>query len=335
MTHDTTRRLHAAHSLLPHSWQQTCDEAHAFAPVNIALAKYWGKRDEALHLPVTDSFSLSLALGTKTYITKGKTSDAFWLNGEEVMPSSLFYKRMHEFLDLVRPDPLFTFSVHTENKVPTGAGLASSASGFAALSLALNSFFGWLLTLKELSLLARLGSGSACRSIAPGFMLWHKGQMDDGSDSYAEPLPDKWEELSCGIFYLSSKQKEIDSRTAMKLSQETSPYYPLWPDIVAKNMQDIQQGIRTKDFPRFGQAVEQNALAMHALMQTATPPFSYYTEHTVSIMKSIWQARKEGLGIYFTMDAGPNIKALFLKKDISKVISLFPSLSLVDLLHHK
>ena len=332
MTEDKERRFHAAHALLPLSWQQTLPEAHAFAPINIALAKYWGKRDEALHLPVTDSFSISLALGTKTSISRGNASDRFWLNNVEIDSASVFYKRMQEFLDLIRPDPSFTFSVHTENSIPTAAGLASSASGFAALTLSLNSFFGWNLSQKKLSILARLGSGSACRSIHPGFMLWHKGENNDGSDSYAEPFSEKWEELAFGVFYLSTKKKDLDSRKAMKRSQETSPYYPLWPEVVVKNMSDIQTGITTKEFSLFGQATEQNALSMHALIHTATPSFSYYIEETLLTMKNIWQARNEGVEIYFTMDAGPNIKAIFLKRDLKKITSLFPSLVLVDII---
>jgi diphosphomevalonate decarboxylase len=117
----------------------------------------------------------------------------------------------------------------------------------------------------------------------------------------------------------------------MKRSQETSPYYPLWPDVVAKDLFDITEGIKTKNFSQFGQAIEQNALAMHALMHTAAPPFSYYTSDTISTMKHIWQARNEGVEIYFTMDAGPNIKAFFLKKDICDIISIFKSISLVEL----
>lgn len=332
MTSPYERRMAAAHALLPNFWEQACHEARAFAPVNIALAKYWGKRDEVLHLPMTDSFSLSLDLGTKTVISRGGETDTVWLNNQEVDPASPFYRRMQEFLDLARPDPSFTFSVRTENMVPTAAGLASSASGFAALSLALNTFFDWNLSLQSLSCLARLGSGSACRSVFPGFMLWRKGYKDDGSDSYAEPFPATWKDLSLGIFYLSTKKKELDSREAMKKSQTTSPFYPLWPTVVAKHLSEITEGILTQNFSLFGQAIEQNALSMHALMHTASPPFSYYTEETVSTMKNIWQERREGLEMYFTMDAGPNIKLLFLKKDREKVTSLFPSIVNVDLL---
>jgi diphosphomevalonate decarboxylase len=331
VTEDSDRRLLAAHSILPKTWKQTVTHAEAFAHVNIALAKYWGKRDEALHLPVTDSFSACLALGTQTSISKASDADSFWLNDVTLDPSSVFSGRLKEFLDLVRPDPSFFFCIQTKNQVPTAAGLASSASGFAALTLALNSFFGWNLAPQKLSCLARLGSGSACRSVFPGFALWHKGEKQDGSDSYAEPFPDKWEELAMGIFFLSTKEKELDSRAAMMRSQKTSPYYPLWPDLVKRNLVDITQGIKTKDFSRFGQALEQNALGMHALMHTATPPFSYYTVETVSTMKRIWQARNEGLEIYFTMDAGPNIKAFFLKNDTSKILSLFESIRLIEL----
>ncbi|NCX93179.1 MAG: diphosphomevalonate decarboxylase, partial [Gammaproteobacteria bacterium] len=172
-----------AQSLLPHIGPQH-EEGSAFAPANIALVKYWGKRDEALNLPLTDSLSLSLKThGTTTRIRIIEESqDRFFLNGARVPPESDFYRRTHEFLNLFRHQE--NFEMHTESNIPIAAGLASSASGFAALVLALDDLCGWQLPKEKLSVLARLGSGSACRSFWPHWVKWQKGERDDGLDSH-------------------------------------------------------------------------------------------------------------------------------------------------------
>lgn len=327
-----TRRYQAAQALLPKKWEQIVETGEAFAPVNIALVKYWGKRDEELLLPVTDSFSVSLDLGTTTKISRFHgILDEVFLNGERVERSSSFFEKIFEFLNLIRPDPSFAFCIDTKNTVPTAAGLASSASGFAALVLALNTFFGWNMQNQELSILARLGSGSACRSVLPGFMHWKKGEKEDGSDSFAEPFLETWKDLCLGVMYVDTCKKEVSSRIAMKRSQETSPFYREWPNAVEKSLLDVLEGIKEKDFYRFGQAVEQNALAMHATMLTAIPAVSFFKEKTIAVMNAVWKAREEGLAVFFTMDAGPNVKILFLKKDEQEVKKRFPSVSTIRL----
>lgn len=326
------RRFKAVQAFLPKKWKQEVDFAEAFAPVNIALVKYWGKRDEELMLPVTDSFSVSLDLGTTTKISRFRgPQDEVFLNGERVERSSFFFEKVFEFLNLVRPDPSFTFFIDTKNTVPTAAGLASSASGFAACALALNVFFGWNLDISSLSILARLGSGSACRSVLPGFMHWKKGEREDGSDSFAEPFSEIWEDLCLGVMYVDIYEKEVSSRVAMKRSQMTSPLYQAWPHTVEKNLVEVLEGIEMRDFYRFGQAVEQNALAMHATMLTAVPVISFFKEKTIAVMNIVWQARKEGVPVFFTMDAGPNVKILFLKKDASEIQKRFPLISIISL----
>lgn len=329
---EMSRKALAVKSIIPTSNHPAVQEATASAPVNIALAKYWGKRDEELHLPVTDSFSVALNLQTTTTIRQGSSFDEITLNSSSLSPTSPFYTRLVAFLDLFRPHPSFAFSIATTNAVPTAAGLASSASGFAALILALNTFFGWNLSRQQLSCLARLGSGSACRSVYPGFVRWQQGVRDDGSDSYAIPFDDWWPELGFAILMLSSKEKPISSREAMRLSVETSPVYSLWPEQVARDIHAIEDAIKKRDFPSFGSTVEKNALMMHATMFTSTPPVCYWLEETISSMNKVWRARKEGIHMYFTMDAGPNIKLLFLKAEASMILQYFPEAQLVDLL---
>lgn len=327
-----TRAIQAAHRLLPLTWHPIVEEATASAPVNIALAKYWGKRDEQLHLPMTDSLSVALDLFTTTTVKKALSpSDEVILNGMCMPPQSAFYTRCARFLDLFRPSPQFSFSITTTNTVPTAAGLASSASGFAALTMALNSFFGWKLSSQQVSALSRLGSGSACRSVYKGFVRWQKGECPEGTDSYAIPCKGWWPELRLAVLMLSTKEKPISSREAMRLSVETSPYYDLWPQIVEKDIHAILTTIDERNFPAFGRLVERNALMMHSTMLTSTPPVCYWIEETITAMKTIWDARHHGIPVYFTIDAGPNIKLLFLSKDSQAVMEKFPQAFAVSL----
>jgi len=318
--------------LIPNQFTSVKESATAFAPINIALAKYWGKRDIDLHLPVTDSFSVAINAGTKTTVAQAAEADIVSLNDKSIFPSSPFYQRLTSFLDLFRPSSHFFFSISTRNSIPTAAGLASSASGFAALVLALNQFFGWELKAEKLSILARLGSGSACRSIYSGFVHWKKGSRADGMDSFAIPIEAWWEELAFGTCMISDTIKPIDSRKAMEQTVKTSPLYQMWPQQVERNLHEIEQAVRSKNFSLFGRAVEQNALCMHATMLASAPPICYWQEGSLQTMRAIWRARNDGLEVYFTMDAGPNVKLFFLQKDQQKVAQAIPSFSPLALL---
>jgi len=311
---------------LPDHWDAVVSESTAFAPVNIALIKYWGKRDEQLYLPVTDSFSIALQHGTTTTIRRSKHCDRVECNGNEIKAEEPFFQRAIAFLDLFRPSPEYYFYLCTFNDLPTAAGLASSASGFAALIFALNRFFGWNGTNEQLSALARLGSGSASRSLYPGFVEWKAGIKSSGEDSYAVSYPEIWPELRLGVFLVSEKQKPISSREAMKRTVATSPLYAVWPQQVRSDMKTIKHAIAKRDFDLFGQIVERNALCMHATMHTSTPVLSYWLPETVQTMSRIWKARQEGRPLYFTMDAGPNVKLLFLEQDEPFVSQHFPEL---------
>ncbi len=334
------KRVEAFKEIIPASYGPVVTTAIEKAPVNIALIKYWGKRDSDLNLPVTDSLSISIQRYTTTAISKSKkNSDTVFLNGKEVSTSSSFYQKLVEFLNHVRPSVDFYFEINTSNDIPTGAGLASSASGFSALSLALNSFFGWDLSLSALSKLARLGSGSACRSIYPGLVYWKKGDMALGEDSYAIPLPKKFPELVLGVFFISEKEKEISSRLAMEATVKTSPLYKSWPNTVDLHMSELQalldklehESEFAEAFPAFGKICEQNALSMHATMIASSPPILYWTPKTAELMKAIFQYRQEiEVPIYITMDAGPNIKVLFLERDRKRIQDQFSELVVVE-----
>lgn len=306
------------------------DHGRAFAPANIALCKYWGKRDDSLNLPVTSSLSVSLGnLGATTTIRLCDGPDRVSLNGVPVESQAPFAKRLSAFLDLFRTEGA-GYHVDTESTVPVAAGLASSASGFAALVLALDALYGWALDRRALSILARLGSGSACRSVYDGFVEWHAGARADGMDSHAEPLDAEWPQLRIGWLALATGAKPVGSRAAMQRTRETSALYAAWPEKAADDLVAIRQAIRDRSFDALGPAVESNALAMHATMWAAWPPVGYWLPETVHVIREVWAAREDGLSVYLTMDAGPNVKLLFVEADRERVEQRFPSLQVVN-----
>jgi diphosphomevalonate decarboxylase len=314
--------------LLKRAKAKPAARGEAFAPANIALCKYWGKRDAELNLPVNSSLSISLGkLGTHTVVKFAKTADKVFLNGKPA-PAD-FAARISKFLNLFRSDGQF-FEVRTKNNIPTAAGLASSASGFAALVKALDQLFGWGFNPRELSMLARLGSGSASRSIYNGFVVWHAGARADGMDSYAEELSNPWKNLCIGILEVSKGRKKTGSTDGMNRTVETSELYESWPAQADCDFDELRTAIVAQDFNLLGETAENNALAMHATMLAAWPPLCYWKPQSVALMQKVWQAREDGLELYFTMDAGPNLKLLFLKENQSAVKALFPKVQIVN-----
>ena len=316
--------------VLPKCWGEPCSSGTAFAPANIALCKYWGKRDAELNLPTASSLSISLGkLGSEVTLVPCADHDRFSLNGKLLLPESSFARRAAAFLDLFRPAPNFHFEVTAKNTIPTAAGLASSASGFAALTLALDNLFGWKLDRRKLSILARLGSGSASRSLFEGFVEWRVGKAADGMDSYAEPLAMRWPDLRVGLVVISEKEKAIGSRDAMQHTRDTSPLYEVWPATAAHDLAALKDAIRKRDFTKLGEVAEANALAMHATMIAARPEVLYWLPESVEAMYTVHSLRAEGCEVYFTMDAGPNLKLLFRKPDLRCVIKGFPEIQVV------
>lgn len=316
--------------LLPKRRAQPQATATVFAPANIALCKYWGKRDAELNLPTASSLSISLGqLGSAVTLAPCADHDRFTLNGKLIAPESSFARRAAAFLGLFRPAKDFFFEVTATNTIPTAAGLASSASGFAALTLGLNTLFGWKLERRTLSILARLGSGSASRSLFEGFVEWHAGKAADGMDSFAEPLETRWPDLRIGLVVLSDKEKPIGSRDAMAHTRDTSPLYSVWPDTVARDLASLKAAIRKHDFTQLGEVAEGNALAMHATMLAARPSILYCLPESIEAMHTVRALRAEGCEVYFTMDAGPNLKLLFRKPDLRCVIKGFPEVQVV------
>lgn len=306
------------------------NSGQAFAPTNIALCKYWGKRNGEINLPMTSSLSISLGdKGATTVIAEISAEyDQIILNQQPTDLNSAFGHRLCAFLDLFRPTATTRYRVDTQMNIPLAAGLASSACGFAALILALNDLYGWQLDLPSLSILARLGSGSAARSLWPGFVEWREGVADHGMDSHGVLLKEQWPELRIGLHLLSTQPKPLSSREAMQRTLETSQLYCAWPAQVDRDLQSLKQALAEKDFMRLGQVAESNALAMHATMMSAWPPIIYSQPETIAAMRQIWRLRAQGVPVFFTQDAGPNLKLLFPASAEASIRAVFPLLQI-------
>ena len=300
--------------------------ATAVAHPNIALIKYWGKRDEAVQLPATGSLSLTLGIAPTTTTVSliddpSVTADLGTLNGQEMVGKDL--SRVQKFLDLVRERAGSTSfaEVTSTNEIPTGAGLASSASGFGALALAAAKAYGLDYTPEQLSALARRGSGSACRSIFGGLVEWLPG--DDDASSHAVALPDSGLDLSLVVAVLAPGRKKIDSRAAMRRTVETSPFFPAWVEQVPRDIEDMKAAIAAADFTAVGELAEANAMRMHATMLGALPPVRYWNPDSVAALDLVATLRDEGTECYATMDAGPNVKVLCRSGDAETIADRF------------
>lgn len=301
----------------------------ARAYTNIALIKYWGKKNEELILPMNNSLSLTLdAFYTETEVifSDSYMVDEFYLDG--TLQDEKATKKVSQFLDLFRKEAGLSLkaSVISQNFVPTAAGLASSASGLAALAGACNTALKLGLDDLSLSRFARCGSGSACRSIFGGFVEWEKGH--DDLSSYAKPVPsDSFEDDLAMVFVLINDQKkEVSSRNGMRRTVETSSFYQGWLDSVEGDLYQLKQAIKTKDFQLLGETMERNGLKMHGTTLAAQPPFTYWSPDSLKAMDAVRQLRKQGIPCYFTMDAGPNVKVLVENSHLSEVQETFTKL---------
>ncbi|WP_395318416.1 diphosphomevalonate decarboxylase [Fructilactobacillus frigidiflavus] len=294
----------------------------ARAHTNIALIKYWGKANQKLKLPTTSSLSLTLNdfyTDTSVLFNEALTEDKIIFNGEQLPKEKA--QRIVKFLDLVRD--LAHINVYAEvstiNKVPTAAGLASSASGFAALAAAASKAIGLELSKRDLSRLARQGSGSATRSIYGGFVEWEKGTNDE--TSYAIPIEEHvdWP-INVVAVMVNQSEKQMSSSKGMQISVKTSPYYAVWEKISVQALEKIKVAIKNRDFNEMGKIAEENAMQMHALTLSSSPDFTYFDADSLKVMNLVHSLRKNGLACYFTMDAGPNVKILVEKANTTKLV---------------
>lgn len=288
--------------------QRVTARAHA----NIALVKYWGKRDTTLNLPAVGSLSLTLeALSTTTTVAfcPDFERDRIVFEGE----GATHTPRIVAFLDRVRrlAGLKMPAEVTTANNFPTGAGLASSASGFAALALAATRAAGLDLEGSALSRLAREGSGSAARSIFGGVVAMHAGDQDDGRDAVAEPVlsPGAWP-LAVVIAVTAAGPKAVGSTAGMNRTRDTSPFYPAWVASHADDLDEARRAIAARDLTALGAVTEHSCFKMHGLMLSARPPLLYWNPLTVALVQKVATLRQEGLEAYCTIDAGPQVKVL-------------------------
>jgi diphosphomevalonate decarboxylase len=292
----------------------------ARANVNVALVKYWGKRDPALNLPATGSISLTLdGLGVEARVAFGGVADRLEIDGAPAVGDEAV--RLARFLDLVRAEAARAeaATVVTRSTVPRGIGLASSSAAFAALALAGSRAAGLRLEPPALSALARRGSGSAARSVFGGFVEWRRGERADGRDSVAEPLapPGHWD-LRVVVAVTSTVPKAVSSRDGMTRAA-ASPLYPAWVAGAEADLAEARAAIRSRDLEALGLLAEHSALKMHAVGLAARPPLLYWRGATVECLHRLWALRAEGTAAFATIDAGPQVKALCAPVDAPRV----------------
>lgn len=285
--------------------------ASAVANANIALIKYWGNRDVLLRLPSSGSISMNLdGLFARTQVVfqSSLSQDSLVLNGKEETGKAL--TRMVIFLDLVRrlSNKNLYAQVSSENNFPTGAGLASSAAAFAALSLAATHALGLELDEGELSRLARRGSGSACRSIPGGFVEWLPGVDDRSSFAISIAPPEHWDLIDC-IAIVEPQPKATGSTEGHRLA-DTSPLQPARLADAPRRLDICRQAILTRDFDALAAITELDSNLMHAVMMTSSPPLFYWQPSSLHLMKEIQDWRQHGLPVCYTLDAGPNLHIL-------------------------
>lgn len=294
----------------------------ARAHTNIALIKYWGKRDRELFLPMNSSLSLTLDAfytDTKVVFDEKLTKDRFYLNGE--LQSEKEIEKISRFLDLFCEyigDRYFA-RVESLNFVPTAAGLASSASAFAALAFAAAEALGLSLSREELSTIARRGSGSSTRSLFGGFVEWDMGT--NSKDSMAHPIDDADWDIAMLILVIDAQRKKIASRQGMEHTVQTSPFYSAWVESAKEDLADMKRAIAAKDFETVGRITEHNGMKMHATTLSANPPFTYWTAESLTAQEAVRRVREQlHISAYMTMDAGPNVKVLCRASEIDRLV---------------
>ncbi len=306
-------------------------KATAIAPANIAFIKYWGKKDDALRLPLNSSFSMNLSGAFTT--TTVDFSASYKKDIIELVDGTFSQKekeRTINHLDTLRHYVgLSIFArVVTKNTFPKGAGAAASASGFAALTVAAFASAGKEVSEKELTIFARMGSGSACRSIPDGFVLWEYGETSE--DSYASSLyPNTYWDLRDILVFVDMSMKKVSTTAGME-NVRTSPFWQERVRGIPVKIQKIKNAFDIKDFSLLGEIIEEDCVNMHAVTMTQKPPLFYWNETTMKIIQAVEEWRAGGLSVYFTIDAGPNVHLICQAKDEDAVVEKMKTLSGIE-----
>jgi diphosphomevalonate decarboxylase len=305
--------------------------ATGVACANIAFIKYWGNRDHELRIPSNGSISMNLGgLFTRTQVTFNTAlrSDELIL-GEKVQEGPAL-QRVSAMLDRVRKlSSLACYAyVQSSNNFPMGAGIASSASAFAALSLAASRAAGLELDEAALSRLARTGSGSACRSVPGGFVEWRAGDRDENSYAYSIAPPDHWELVDC-VAIVSREHKATGSSEGHPLAY-TSPLQAARVDDTPRRLGICRQAILERDFDALAEIVELDSNLMHGVIMTSSPRILYWWPATLTVMNAVTGWRKQGLPVCYTIDAGPNIHVICTAPFAGEVAERLKSLAGVE-----
>lgn len=307
-------------------------KATAKAPANLAFVKYWGKKDDELRLPTNNSISVNLSHATtitKVEFDANASVDQLVVGKNQIEAESEFAARVFKHVDRLREKAGINLRaiIHTKNSFPTGVGIASSASGFAALTVAACGALEINLSEKELSELARQGSGSACRSIPNGFSEWIAA--DENGQSYAIQIapPGHWD--ICIVTVVVTKQaKEISSTSGHSLAV-ASPFFNARIESLPPRLNTIRSAILERDFETFGRETELEAISFHSIAMTSPFEFRngwrsgayYWLPDSLELILAVQQWRQDGLGVFFTLDAGPSVHLLCLKKDLDQIIA--------------
>ena len=282
----------------------SCAQAHP----NIAFIKYWGNTDHNLRIPQNGSISMNLGkLWTKTCVefNPDYIKDELYINHEKA--NDIFHSRVTKFLDIIRhmADKKLYAKIRSVNNFPIGAGIASSASAFAALALAATNALQMNLSEKDLSILARKGSGSASRSIPSGFVEWVAGDSDTTSYSFSLFPPKHWDLVDC-VAVIQSKHKQTGSMQGHSYA-DTSPIQSARVADAARRLEDCKTALVEKDFDKLAHISEMDSNLLHAVMLTSKPILMYWEPGSVKLMKAVTELRKKGMPIFYTLDAGPNV----------------------------
>lgn len=296
--------------------------AQATAHPNIAFIKYWGNRDHALRIPANDSLSMTLSgLTTTTSVTfdSALSSDQFVLNGTDPGPTAR--ERVGAHLHLIRRETGEARFAHVEshNSFPAGAGIASSASAFAALTLAAAAAAQASLDVGTLSRLARQGSGSAARSLFGGYVQLHAA--DEEKACFAECIApqDHWRLID--LIALVDREHKQTGSTSGHQSASSSPLQAARVADAHRRMQVCLTAILERDFARLAQVAELDSNMMHAVMLTSTPPLLYWSGATIAVMHRVEELRQDGLAVFYTVDAGPNVHCICTPTAAPEVLS--------------
>jgi len=304
----------------------------ASAPSNIALLKYWGKSDPARQWPANSSFSMTLDKARTTTRAQLAQDDEIWFAGKQLPLSDPKASRIVKHLDLLRAHcgSRAKLSIATENTFPAGCGIASSASGFAALTLAcLSALTGESVIsddpqrpdqMSELAQLAHMGSGSAGRSLWGGWVAWMRGTSPD-SQSFVPLAPAHHMLLQDLIVIFSSSEKTVSSSEGHK----TASTSPLWAPRQAgleNRFSAMLAALKNIDLEKLGDLAEAEALEMHSVMLSSSPPACYLAPSTSDFLAWVRRARARGdLPAWFTLDAGPNVHLLCAPEDRDTVLA--------------